>query len=67
MNNWIRSAGFACGLAVLPILLPAAQSPSLPPPVDFEPTAAHPRSSEGSFVTLRSGRLMFCYSQFYGG
>ena len=71
VNNWIRSAGLALGLAVLPTLLPAAQTlalPSaLPAPVDFEPSAAHPRSSEGSFVTLKSGRLMFCYSQFYGG
>lgn len=39
----------------------------LPAPMDFEPTAAHPRSSEGSFATLRSGRIIFCYSQFYGG
>lgn len=30
-------------------------------------TPAHPRNSEGSFATLRSGRIIFCYSQFSGG
>jgi sialidase-1 len=54
--------------ALLPLLpLAARAEPGLPSPVDFEPTAAHPRSSEGSFATLRSGRIIFCYSQFYGG
>lgn len=27
----------------------------------------HPRNSEGSFATLASGRVIFIYSQFYGG
>jgi len=35
--------------------------------LDLTPTAEHPRSSEGSFATLRSGDLIFCYSQFTGG
>jgi Neuraminidase (sialidase) len=26
-----------------------------------------PRNSEGSFATLASGRVIFIYSQFYGG
>ena len=30
-------------------------------------TAEHPRNSEGAFVTLRSGRILFVYSQFLGG
>ena len=55
-------------LAALGLLaLVARAAPLLPAPVDFEPTVAHPRSSEGSFATLRSGRIIFCYSQFYGG
>ena len=43
-----------------------AQS-GLPAPFDIDPTPEHPRSSEGSFVTLRSGRILFDYSQFTGG
>ncbi len=35
--------------------------------LDIEPTTENPRSSEGAFATLRSGRILFVYSQFYGG
>jgi Neuraminidase (sialidase) len=31
------------------------------------PTPANPRNSEGAFATLRSGRILFCYSAYYGG
>src|SRR3954468_7970258 len=30
-------------------------------------TAEHPRNSEGAFVTLKSGRILFLYSQFSEG
>jgi hypothetical protein len=30
-------------------------------------TPAHPRNSEGSFATLRSGKIVYAYSQFSGG
>ncbi|HEY2574487.1 MAG TPA: sialidase family protein [Verrucomicrobiaceae bacterium] len=35
--------------------------------LNIEPSPEHPRNSEGSFVTLASGHILFCYSQFYGG
>lgn len=35
--------------------------------LNVEPDKEHPRNSEGSFATLASGRILFCYSQFYGG
>lgn len=35
--------------------------------LNIEPTPENPRNSEGSFATLASGRIIFCYSQFYGG
>ncbi|MDB6137587.1 MAG: exo-alpha-sialidase [Verrucomicrobiaceae bacterium] len=35
--------------------------------LNLEPTKEHPRNSEGSFATLASGRIIFCYSEFYGG
>ena len=34
---------------------------------NVEPSKEHPRNSEGSFATLKSGRVIFCYTQFYGG
>lgn len=39
----------------------------LPPAHDLDPTPLHPRNSEGSYVTLRSGRILFDYSQFSEG
>ncbi len=39
----------------------------LPAPHDIDPSPAHPRNTEGSFVTLKSGRILFEYSQFSGG
>jgi sialidase-1 len=35
--------------------------------LDLNPNAGNPRNSEGSFVTLKSGRIAFYYTQFYGG
>lgn len=35
--------------------------------VNIEPTRENPRNSEGSFATLKDGRILFCYTQFYGG
>jgi sialidase-1 len=34
---------------------------------NIEPTKENPRSSEGAFVALSSGRVLFVYTQFYGG
>jgi len=54
-------------LALLLFSLLRASPVSLPPAIDFNPTPAHPRSSEGSFAATASGRILFCYSQFQGG
>ncbi len=35
--------------------------------LNVEPTKELPRNSEGAFATLASGRVIFCYTQFYGG
>jgi sialidase-1 len=35
--------------------------------LDLEPSPQTPRNSEGAFVTLRSGRVLFLYTQFRGG
>lgn len=34
---------------------------------DIAADSEHPRNSEGAFVTLKSGRILFFYTQFYGG
>lgn len=45
----------------------AADTPPGTVTLNIEPSKEHPRNSEGSFATLASGRILFCYSQFYGG
>lgn len=35
--------------------------------LDIEPTQENPRSSEGAFVSLKSGRTLLLYTQFYCG
>ena len=35
--------------------------------LNLEPDRANPRNSEGSFVTLKSGRILCLYTSFYGG
>lgn len=35
--------------------------------LELAPTKENPRNSEGAFVTLKSGRILFVYSQFSGG
>lgn len=56
---------------LFPILLVAFASAALAAEsiitLNVEPSKEHPRNSEGSFATLKSGRIIFIYSQFYGG
>lgn len=35
--------------------------------LNLEPTKENPRNSEGSFIALKSGRIAFYYTHFYGG
>ena len=34
---------------------------------NIDPTTENSRNSEGAFATLKDGRILFCYTQFYGG
>jgi len=60
-------------LAAAAVILPDASASPLPPAVipgrivlDLPPGPGNPRNSEGSFVTLRDGSLLFAYSRFVG-
>ena len=35
--------------------------------LNLEPTKDIPRNSEGAFIALKSGRILFLYTSFYGG
>lgn len=56
----------ACFASIL-ILAVSLRAQDLPTPYDIDPSPAHPRNTEGSFITLKSGRILFNYSQFSGG
>src|SRR5688500_3198111 len=53
--------------AALTLGIPAHASSESEITLNVEPSKEHPRNSEGSFAALTSGRILFCYSQFYGG
>jgi sialidase-1 len=53
-------------LALLAGRLPAAEPVNVVAHT-LAATPEHPRNSEGSFVTLKSGRILFLFSQFIGG
>jgi Neuraminidase (sialidase) len=56
-------------LLLIPLLLSSADCGAAESVItlNVEPSKEHPRNSEGSFATLASGRILFIYSQFYGG
>lgn len=61
-------------LAMCAFLLPIVGGASVAPPTpgnrivhELKPSAEIPRNSEGAFAVLGDGRILLCYSQFYGG
>ena len=68
-KSWRGPVGLLALTAALLLPLAAVGAPAAENQVvlDIEATAENPRNSEGAFVTLKSGRVLFLYSQFYGG
>lgn len=59
---------FVVGLAIfLSAPRPAFSAEENAVVLNLEPTKENPRNSEGSFARLNSGRIIFYYTQFYGG
>lgn len=54
-------------LLLLLLLVPLPSSAESVITLNLHPSKEFPRNSEGSFATLKSGRILFCYTQFYGG
>ena len=50
-----------------PLAASGAPAPENQVVLDIESTKENPRNSEGAFVTLKSGRILFLYTRFYGG
>lgn len=66
MTAFLRRIG-ALGFVVALATRLVAAEPENAVVLSLTATAEHPRNSEGAFVTLRSGRVLYCYSQFSGG
>lgn len=62
----MRAAGLASAGAALCLgrSTPAAENTVV---FNLEPRPDNPRNSEGAFIALWSGRILFLYTQFYGG
>lgn len=59
----------ACAL-IAPIIAPSATNPSLEGATVIPllpPSPGNPRNTEGAFVTLRDGRILYAYTRFTGG
>ncbi len=46
---------------------PAIEDPANRVVLELAPSAANPRNSEGAFLTLRDGRILFAYTRFTSG
>lgn len=56
------------GLAVALLIAVGARAQSVPARVlELPPSKSNPRNSEGSFATLKDGRILFVYTYFTGG
>ena len=56
------TTGFAAPFDQAPFDVPANRIA-----LTMAPSPDNPRNSEGAFATLRSGRIIFCYTAYYGG
>jgi sialidase-1 len=64
-REFLCSAGLLSAAAMTGFSSAAAEPPG--EVWNIDPSKEHPRNSEGAFITLNSGRVLFFYTQFYGG
>ena len=65
-RQFVRTTGIVSAVTLLSLPTKAADSEN-EGVLDINPTHDNPRNSEGSFVTLKSGRILFIYTRFQGG
>ncbi len=65
-RRFLQNSGVLAGAALLSLSARAREAPT-EATLDVEPTPEHPRSSEGAFLPLQSGRLLFVYTRFNRG
>lgn len=65
-STWLQRS-LVCGLLTAVIVSVKAASPSLHVALDLPPGPGNPRNSEGDFLQLANGRLLFVYTRFTAG
>ncbi len=65
-RQFLRTTGIVSAATLLSLSAKAADSGN-EVVLNLDPTRDNPRNSEGSFVTLKSGRILFIYTRFLGG
>ncbi len=65
-RQFLRTTGILSAATLLSLSAKAADSGN-EVVLNLDPTHDNPRNSEGSFVTLKSGRILFIYTRFLGG
>ena len=61
MNKMMFIVMAAVGLTVL-----ADPAPGVKIALELKPGPDNPRNSEGAFMPLKDGRILFAYSRYYG-
>ena len=65
-RQFLRTTGIVSVATLLSLSAKAADSVN-EVVLNLDPTRDNPRNSEGSLVTLKSGRILFIYTRFQGG
>jgi sialidase-1 len=65
-RQFLRATGIVSAATLFSLSTKAADSGN-EVVLNLDPTHDNPRNSEGAFVTLKSGRILFIYTRFQGG
>jgi hypothetical protein len=65
-RQFLRATGIVSAATLLSLSTKAADAGN-EVVLNLDPTHDNPRNSEGAFVTLKSGRILFIYTRFVGG
>lgn len=66
MKSSLRSLFFALAISLLGTYAPAQKNKTQTLALQLNPGPDNPRNSEGDFITLKDGRILFIYSHYTG-
>lgn len=66
-RKFVQTSGLLTAGGWIGLARPLAHAAENDGILDLNPNKENPRNSEGAFVTLKSGRIVFLYTRFHGG